>query len=1099
MTTSKLFQLNLCLFLALFLVCAAAGAADWPAYRHDNARTGCTSESLSAPLVLHWVYVPAYPPRPAWPEPAKRPREGFKLRHRVIFDDAFQVAAVGNLVYFGSSVDNKLHALEAATGKEHWSFFTGGPVRLAPTVWKKRLFVGSDDGFVYCLKADDGGLIWKKRGGPNNERLLGNGRMISRWPIRTGVLVDGGVAYFGAGIFPHENVYLCAVRTEDGTLLWKNDTISQKDAYRNGFSPQGYLLAAKTQLFVPSGRALPVSFERATGRMIFDRKYGWRGEQAGGTVGGTYALLADEQIYTGTQHHLLALEQKTGKTGFAWFPGRRLAVVGNMAYMATGRELVAMDRTGFAKASQLRNSLEQKIKALRSSVRRARGDRREQLQQELKAAEKELEQNRQNNIAPTVNWRAPSECDAELVVTANLVFAGGQDQVNALKRDNGKTVWNAKVDGKARGLAVANGRLYVSTDKGKIYCFASGKAAKRKTPASEPSIHLAAKPYPKDKLTAVYEAAAEAIVMETGVTKGYCLVVGAEHGRLAWELARRTELNIIGVEPDPEKVRAARQALDAAGLYGERVTIDQGNLAALPYSNYFANLIVSDSLLVTGEIPGEPGELARHLKPCSGTICLGRSANAPGKTNILSSEQLRRWLARLELGQCRMSETNGLWATLRRGRLPGAGKWTHQYAEPGNTACSDDRILCGPLGLLWFGDPGSAPMVNRHDAAAAPLAVNGRLFIQGENIVMVYDSYNGVLQWKREIPGAMRTRLKKSECGNLAASEDSFFVAVGSKCLRLDAETGETRATYTMPPTPEGLSRKWGYVAYVDGILYGSALKQVGVSDSVFAIDTRDGRTLWTYKGGNIANLTIAIGDGWFFFIDSSLTPQQRQVLLQQDKSHLINLSAEEAKKAEKTQKKLDARLAVALDARTGGKIWTKPVDVTDCSRIGIGGGELTAMYRDGILVFCGANANGHYWRQFLSGEFSRRRLVALSAKSGNQLWTKDANYRHRPVIIGDTVLAEPWAFDLKTGAQKMRRHPVTGAKTPWQFLRPGHHCGAISACPQMLFMRSGFTSYYDLRDDSGIRHFAGQRLGCWINAVCADGLAAVPEASAGC
>jgi len=73
-----------------------------------------------------------------------------------------------------------------------------------------------------------------------------------------------------------------------------------------------------------------------------------------------------------------------------------------------------------------------------------------------------------------------------------------------------------------------------------------------------PHVRHAANPYPQDELTGVYEAAAEAIVMESGVTKGYCLVVGAEYGRLAWELARRTELTIIGVEPDPEKAAAAR-------------------------------------------------------------------------------------------------------------------------------------------------------------------------------------------------------------------------------------------------------------------------------------------------------------------------------------------------------------------------------------------------------------------------------------------------------------------------------------------------------------------------------------------------------------
>ncbi|MBN2268975.1 MAG: PQQ-binding-like beta-propeller repeat protein, partial [Sedimentisphaerales bacterium] len=373
------------------------------------------------------------------------------------------------------------------------------------------------------------------------------------------------------------------------------------------------------------------------------------------------------------------------------------------------------------------------------------------------------------------------------------------------------------------------------------------------------------------------------------------------------------------------------------------------------------------------------------------------------------------------------------------------------------------------------------------------------MFIQGENVVMAYDSYNAVKLWERQIPGAMRTRLKGTECSNFAASDDSIFVGVEDKCLRLDAATGETRATYSLPPGAEGEYPKWGYIAYVDGVLYGTSMTNRGVSNSIFAIDAGGNSTLWHHSGKNIVNLTIAIGDGWVFFIDSSITPKQREELLQQDKSHLKGLSGEAAKKAEAAQKKIDARLAVALDARTGGKIWEKAVDVTDCSRIGIGGGELTAMYRDGVVVLCGANANGHYWRQFLSGEFAERRLVALSAKTGGVLWAKDANYRHRPVIVGDSVIAEPWAFDLKTGQTKTRSHPVTGKDEVWEVFRPGHHCGAVSACAQMLFMRSGFTSYYDLLDDSGIRHFAGHRLGCWINAIPADGLALMPEASAGC
>ncbi|MHC4328743.1 MAG: PQQ-like beta-propeller repeat protein, partial [Planctomycetota bacterium] len=606
MVTTKSRQLSTCVLVGVILLGSAASAADWPTYRHDNARSGCTAESLAAPLALDWVYVPVHPPRPAWPRPAMRPREGWQLRHRVIFDDAFQVAAAGDLVYFGSSSDNKVYALDATTGQERWSFFTGGPVRLAPTVSKGRVLFGSDDGFVYCLNADDGKLLWKLRGGPNDERLLGHGKMISRWPIRTGVIVDEGIAYFGAGIFPHENVYLHAVRVNDGSSVWKNDTISQESANRSEFTPQGYLLASGNRLFVPSGRALPVAFDRTNGRMAFSSKYGWRGEQAGGAVGGTYALLADNQIYTGTQNHLLALDQRTGKTGFAWFPGRRLAVGGNMAYMATGRELVAMDRSAYAKASGRRNSLEHKIKTLASQVRSAKGDQRAKLEQELKTARQDLDRHRKEKITPTVPWRVRSECDAELILGGNVVIAGGKGKVSAFDRDNGESIWSAEVDGLTRGLALANGRLYVSTDKGRIYCFASVTVAKKTNRIVRPD----GSPYPKDNLTDAYKATAEAIIMETGVKKGYCLMLGAERGRLARELALRTELTIIGVEPDAEKARAARLALDAAGLYGERVTIEQGDISKLPYSNYFANLIVSDSLLLTGQIPGDPGELA---------------------------------------------------------------------------------------------------------------------------------------------------------------------------------------------------------------------------------------------------------------------------------------------------------------------------------------------------------------------------------------------------------------------------------------------------------------------------------------------------------
>ena len=170
-----------------------------------------------------------------------------------------------------------------------------------------------------------------------------------------------------------------------------------------------------------------------------------------------------------------------------------------------------------------------------------------------------------------------------------------------------------------------------------------------------------------------------------------------------------------------------------------------------------------------------------------------------------------------------------------------------------------------------------------------------------------------------------------------------------------------------------------------------------------------------------------------------------------------------------------------------------------EVSEIGIGGGKLTLLYHNNVLLLCGANANGHYWQQFMSGEFKKRRLVARTADNGQKLWARDANYRNRPIIVEDQVIAEPWGYDLYTGTQRMREHPLTGKQEPWSIMRSGHHCGMISAAPNMLMFRSGFTSFYDLKSDTGTSHIAGHRTGCWINMIPANGLVMVPESSAGC
>lgn len=1084
----------LALIASLVLPCSLAVAEDWPTYLKDNTRVGATSESLKFPLQLQWQFQSDAAPQSAWEGPRNEPIEGQLMKHRARFDDAHHVAAVGDRVYFGSSVDHQVRCLDATTGETVWRFFTGGPVRLTPTIHEGRAYFGSDDGCVYCLEANTGREVWKLQVGPRVERLLARGQMISRWPVRTGVLIADNVAYFGAGIFPHETVYLCAADARTGKLLWKNDRVSQRDAGRDDLSPQGYLLANEDLLFVPSGNSLPAAFERKTGEHVFKKSYGWR-NTAGGEVGGTQALLSDGQLYSAGSHHFLALNEKTGAAGFAYIPGQQLTFRGTHAYIATGKEVIGVDREAHRQATLKR----QELYTTRSNFRSDRA--------KLAEIDQQMAELAQGGIL----WKTPFVAESSIALAGNAVLVGGMDEVRALDLADGRELWSAKVDAEVRGLAIAAGRLFVSTNGGSIYTFASSPAATNK------SIVRAASPrteaFPQDNRTPFYEQAAREILANSGVSAGFCLVLGSEEGRLAHELAKQApQMRIYAIDPDEAKVRRARERFAAAGWYGTRVTVFTGQPDATGLSNYFANLVVSESMLTSGNLPATAVELGRYVKPCGGVACFG--APRSGSSTQVSSDALKTSLAGVYLRDDAQIVAKDNWVVLRRGKLAGAGDWSHQYGSPDNACFSNDERVKGSLGVLWYGDPGPSKTINRHEAASAPLSTNGRFFTQGIDSVRTYDAYNGQFLWEYKNPGAIRTGVfNNKETSNLAANDDSLFVVVGDTCTQLEAATGRIQAQYKTPTSSDGVQRDWGYVAHHEGILYGTstirrelsdAMRRRGLTvqsdtDAIFAVDAKTGQRLWTYRGPNIMHVTITIGDGRMFFVESTLSQEQREALLQQDKTALKDLLPEEAKKKEEELKKLDVRTAIALDAKSGREAWRHAIDVTNCTNVSSGGGNLALMYQGGHLLICGANANGHYWKQFLAGEFSQRRLLVLEGQHGEKLWSRDANYMNRPTIVNNVVIAEPWAFELHTGEPRKRENPLTGEESDWQFSRPGHHCGIVTTTPNMMFFRSGFIGYYDLYEDSGTKHFAGQRLGCWINAIPSNGLVVIPEASAGC
>jgi len=1091
MTDTRYLTQRLGVVLAVCVLGAgAAQCATWPTYLHDNGRSAVSPVGLPLPLTCTWVFKPAHKPIPGWGNPPKEPVEGNLELPRLRFDDAYHVTCAYGLVYFGSSAENKIVALRADTGGIVWEFLTDGPVRLAPTVWEEKIYAGSDDGVVYCLDAHTGTLLWRFKAAPAGDLVLGHGRLISLWPVRTGVVVSEGVAYFGAGVFPAEGLCLYAADARTGKLLWKNDT------YGNGgtgtVSPQGYLIVSEDKIFVPSGRAMPAAFDKRTGRFLFHRNFSWR---AIGLFGGTYALLAGDLLLTGTEQ-ILGVRQKDGGLVFT-YPARRVVLSPDTVYLLTGKECIAYRRkrwtdivTGIQSLKlQVRNQ-RRRVNSLREQVRRNKSLAKRlqneiqllnRLQADFKTAEAELKN--------SARWRRPCTLTDSLILAGKTLFAGGPGRVVAFDAESGRTVWTGEVEGTARGLAVAEAKLFISTDTGSIYCFGSQEGGRTITiePEKVPN------PFPPSDSSGFYRKTAERILNAAGQDRGFCLLAGGS-GPLAYELARHSKLRVYLCTEDIELARRLRKVFNSAAFYGERLGILQGKARDLKLPPYFANLLIFAADLAPVELPN-PRLVFKLLKPCGGAAFIGRAPGDPA--GPLSRELLENYVEKYRDFLKARGETEtevrleNSWIIIKRGRLPGAGSWTHQYADPGNTAASNDRLVRGNLGVSWFGDPGPAEMPNRHASAAAPLAVNGRLYVQGVNLIMAYDAYNGVQLWKRRIQGALRTHLKV-ECSNLAADDRFLYVAVGSRCLKLDGLTGRTVHTFNVPVHPKSPSGSWGYVARVGRFLLGSSTKGSHTSDRLFAYDAESGSLKWQYVGKAIMNTTICSDGKRIYFVDRSVTPEQRAQALE---------GIEHSMRVDRRGKPIppDVRLVVALNLTTGGVLWEKPQYVSDCVKIGSGGGDLTAMCAEGVLLLCAQPWNGHFWSEFFAGAFSRRSLIAIDGENGKLLWSGRKGYRSRPLIVGDTIIAEPWAYDLRTGEPKQRENPVTGRYEKWQMSRPGHHCGCIAGSTNVLFFRSGSAALYDLQGDYGTAHFGGLRSGCWINCIPANGIVTMPEASSGC
>lgn len=412
-----------------FVLAASDPVEDWPAYRRDPWRSSASPSAVSGPLEVLWTTSVA-----DWNSPWANEWKSNPVASGPV---TAPVVARG-LVVVAARDAHQVVALEAATGRVLWSFQANGRIDTPPTLYEDRCLFGCASGWVYNLSLATGELIWRFRAAPQDERIVAYGQVESKWPVPGSVLIVGKTAYVGAGRHPHADggIFVYALDPLTGSLKWTRPIqelgISRWYARQgNGYEP--------FDLMVQDGDRVALS------RWQFDPR-------------------------TGALSHDPKLSHYRARSIQAWIP-RGFWSYGPPFHRSRERKIVRKPLLAFD---------DERIYAALGDTVFTRPmntspdpPKPEDLGTEEGEADRTPRGREREEAASASLWSVNLGAVAGLAkADSSLVVAAEQGQVWLLATSSGKTlsVTNLSAPAVWDGLAVASGRVFVSTRDGKVVC-----------------------------------------------------------------------------------------------------------------------------------------------------------------------------------------------------------------------------------------------------------------------------------------------------------------------------------------------------------------------------------------------------------------------------------------------------------------------------------------------------------------------------------------------------------------------------------------------------------------------------------------------------
>ncbi|MBN2451237.1 MAG: PQQ-binding-like beta-propeller repeat protein, partial [Lentisphaeria bacterium] len=905
-----------------------------------------------------------------------------------------------------------------------------------------------------------------------------------------------GVVYFGAGIWPEEGVYVCALRVATGALLWRCDSLSlvpggmsdHGQAYDLSLPPQGYLAVVDGRLAVPSGRSLAAWFDLDTGVMEPYTCYYVKTNPPRGTwyVCGTGRFWVQGGNWFGTRPEAApplpaALENSRPATfGSRQPPPSESAAAAARPFLRADTyrlhnenlytEPVLTETTAFA--AEFAEESSYLVPRGHTHVAPVTYDRivARDLTRPTWRTVNHLHLGYGRQAVPLQRlefpllWELASPLRV-LIKAGDRLYAGGDGQLAAIaipaRGEAPRIAWEVAVPGTPVHALVADGRLVAVTDSGRVLCFGDTPPASPRRPEALAAGLPAREPVPP-----------------------YAWLIGWGDGRRARELARRGSHRVIVTEPDPATARAARETLAREGLHSDRVQVITGSPETLSLPPYWADRVEFGADPSSPQAVGD--SILDAMRPYSGTLLL-----PPGWPDALPGSLPE---ARPEY----VLERNAEKPTLRRLHPPpGAADWTHEAGSAANGFANAERRVKWPLGVLWYSgdiDRYFTPASHfQHERHPYPLVAGGRMFLITGQFLHAVDIYTGRYLWRAEMPLTpwIRSRFFDSRIygrpteRNGVAAPDRVYTVLGDVIHAYDAATGALVHTFAIPPDIEDEARAratepreeaihgqrgllqgvppWTEVRLWKGVL----LAMLG--RHLVALDRHSGALLWR-RAGRRETTTYALGEEMLYGLDCDDVPFGGY--------------------ASPTPR---GGVLFALAPGTGALLWERPIEYGGVPEHNV---EHPRPWLRPVLPEVAWNAK----HGLIVLTVNRNSVQVFRGEDGAPVWSRDippaGNLQavYPPVVTDDFLVLSNYRgcygylLDVTTGREK---GDDTGIPRP-------RTCARILGNSDLLVYRDAATELYDVAQNRMIQ-LNSVRSGCTTSFIPAGGVLTAPMLGHGC